>query len=353
MQRPPQVEDGTAVLSVVMCTWVHGVRHESRNDVSAGTIACACRDGPSGAYVLAREPPRRCQGVLWFERAAAAMQQNFNAALLLNIAVQLSLLFALHLASAQSSCTPRCVDGEQCQEVLNTNGQYACVAVRSPSLAVANSSVTSPIATASANSSSAPTVCRSCDDGQICTQVYNADEYHCVSNATQSATSRTTSPAPAAAVPNGCQDCSLSQLCQQVYNTDQYHCVKKSTEVAAPAPSTSVALSNNSDQDLAVSSSPCNPACSDNESCQQGLNSKQYACQPIRSPAGPASQSPPVTAAPIKPSLGDPAMTHEAANSATSRAGLSGAQMLAVTHGHNNLLQHLCCRADDWPWPAL
>lgn len=304
---------------------------------------------PIGSLLACEGPSRRCQGVLWFEEAAAAMQRILNTTLLLNIAVQLSILqmFALDLTSAQSSCTPPCVAGDQCQEVFNTNGQYACVAIRSPS-------ATSPIATATANLS-VLAVCQTCDDGQICTQVYNADEYHCVSNATQSATSRTSSPAPA--VPVGCQDCSLSQLCQQVYNTDQYHCVDRSTTVAAPAPSTSAALPNNSDQVLAVSSSPCNPACSDNESCQQVPNSKQYACQPIRSPAEPAADSAPITAAPVKPSLGEPAaaMTNEAASSPASQAGLSGAQnlMQAVNPRNSSLLQHLCRRADDWPWPAL
>ena len=262
------------------------------------------------------------------EKVPAAMQQAYNAPLLLNIAVQLSLWFALDVTSAQSLCTPPCVAGEQCQEVFNTNGQYACVAVRSPAPAVTNSSVTSPIATANSSLSSVPAGCQSCDDDQICAQVYNADEYHCVSKATQSATSRTVSPAPA--VPTGCQACSLTQLCQQVHNSNQYHCVERSTAVAAPAPSTSAVLSNNSDQDL--SNSPCKPECSVNESCQQVLNSKQYACQPIwmRSPAEPTSESAPA-AAPAEPSLDNPAITNVAASSPASQAGLSGAQMQAVS----------------------
>lgn len=262
------------------------------------------------------------------------MQQKCNTPLWIAVQLFMWFKFAVDLASAQSPCTPLCVAGELSQEVFNTNGQYACVASLSPSLVVATPSVTSPaaVATATPNLSSIPAGCQTCGEGQMCAQDYNAEEYHCVSNATKSATSRTSSPAPA--VPAGCQACALSQLCQQVYNSNQYHCVENPTAVAAPAPSKSAALPNISDDDLDVRTSPCNSACSDNERCQQVFNSEQYACQPIRGPAAPAASS-----TPVEPSLGDPAVTSEAASLPASSASLSGEQSQAVTPLHNSRQQ--------------
>ena len=287
------------------------------------------------------------------------MQQKVSVPLL--VVVQLFLWLAVDNIAGQSSCNPPCVAGkEQCQQVFNANGQYACVATVSPSTAARPPTSTS-------NLSPVPVGCRSCSGGQTCEQVLNSDQYHCVDNSTAAATSPTTSTTPAAPsipagcqgcsnnqtceqvlnsnhyhcvddttkattspattpVPAGCQACSPTQLCQQVYSSNQYHCVENSTAVAAPAPSTSSDSSSNSS--VSVSSSPCNPACSDDETCKQVFNSKQYACQPNKKgTTSSAAVSTPAATAPVTPGLPDPALSNQAASPSTSKAGLSGEMM--------------------------
>ena len=289
------------------------------------------------------------------------MQQKLSLPLL--IVVQLFLWFALDNIAAQSSCNPPCVAGKElCEQVFNANGQYACVAIVSPSTAAVSPTATS-------NLSPVPAGCRSCSDGQTCEQVLNSEQYHCVDNST-AATSPTTSTSPAASplpagcqgcsdsqtceqvlnsnqyhcvdnstkasisptpsgspdttpVPAGCQGCSPTQLCQQVYNSKQYHCVENSTAVAAASPPTSGGLANNS-SGTSVSSSPCNPACSDDETCEQVFNSKQYACQPKKGTTSPNAVPTSAATAPLMPTLADPALNDQAASPSTSKAGLSG-----------------------------
>ena len=289
------------------------------------------------------------------------MQQKSSVSLL--IVGQLFLWLPLDTILAQSSCTPPCVAGEQCQQAFNTNGQYACVAILSPSTAATSSptatsnsssvpagcqscstlqtceqvyktnqyhcvdnptkAATSPTSSASPSASSIPAGCQSCSDPQTCKQVYNTNQYHCVDNTTKAATPPTSSTSPSpASVPAGCQACSPSQLCQQVLNSNQYHCVENSTAVAAPASPLLAGSSINSN--VSVSSSPCNPACSDDAICEQVFNSKQYACQPKRSPASPTVAATPAAAASVTPGLADPAVSNQAASPSTSKAALSG-----------------------------
>ena len=277
---------------------------------SAGTIACGksrfcCKLSHSSrihAHLI-----KWCYGL----GVPAAMQQKISVPIL--IVVQLFLWYALDNIAAQTSCNPPCVAGkEQCQQVLNANGQYACVTIVSPSIAAI-----SPTATSNLSPVDVPAGCRSCSGGQTCEQVFNGDQYHCVDKS--AAKSPTTSTSPAASpIPAGCQDCSPSQLCQQVYNSNQYHCVENASAVAAPTPSTSADFSNNSSG--SVSNFSCNPACSNNETCKQVFNSKQYACQPKE---GTMSSTPAATA-PVTPDLADPALSDQAASPSTSNAGLSG-----------------------------
>ena len=197
------------------------------------------------------------------------MQQKFRVPLL--TVSQLFLWLALDIIAAQPSCNPPCVAGQElCQQVFNTNGQYACVAIVSPS----TRATPPPTATSTSMSSPVPAGCRSCFDGQTCEQVLNSNQYHCVDNSTKSATSPTTpalaSPAASIDVPAGCQGCSQAQICEQVLNSNQYHCVNNSTKTATPP----TPLATPSKTPVPAGCQACTP----NQLCRQVFNSDQYHC---------------------------------------------------------------------------
>lgn len=305
------------------------------------------------------------------------MQQKLRVPLL--SVIQLFLWFALDTIAAEPSCDPPCIAGqEQCQQVFNTNGQYACVGIVSPSTQAASP----PTSTAMSSPAAVPAGCRSCTDGQTCEQVLNSNQYHCVDSSTRAATSPTTPASPTASVdipagcqgcsqaqmceqvlnsnqyhcvnnltrtatpstplaspaktpvPAGCQACTPNQLCRQVYNSNQYQCVDNSTVVAAPAPSNSSSAS--------VNSSACKPACANDEACEQVFNSKQYACQPKKGATPPTAVSTPVAAvAPVTPGLAEPALSSQAASPSTSKGGLSGEHVCLGAPQHAVIQQQL------------
>ena len=241
----------------------------------------------------------------------------------LRATVELLICFLLYTAvdfvAAQSRCTPSCSAGETCRQVLNTNNQYECVTsflAPSPATSISNNSAPS----SQPSSSPLPAGCTNCFNSQVCEQVFNSNQYHCVTASSASAPS-------VSSIPAACQSCSSSQTCQQVYNSNQYHCVNNTASAPAPVPSIAVAVSPTISNTSSSNTSPCNEQCSEQESCEQVYNSKQYACTIKRSPTSPTALTAPAasnsnTSATTSPAV---ATSPNASNSASPGAGSADA----------------------------